>query len=90
MCAVLSEYGVPISPSSYYEWVAKAPTRRELRDEDAKKPRRQLLDSAATSMSDVQRNDAPLACRARDRATQSSAMLRSSSRAMVSGWLGNC
>ena len=35
-------------------------------DEDlsvvAKKPRRQLLDLAATSMSDVQRDDAPVAC----------------------------
>ena len=32
MCAVLSEHGVPISPSTYYEWITKAPTRRELRD----------------------------------------------------------
>jgi putative transposase len=28
MCAVLSEHGVPISPSTYYEWIAKTPTRR--------------------------------------------------------------
>jgi len=32
MCAVLSEHGVPISPSTYYEWITKVPTRRELRD----------------------------------------------------------
>jgi putative transposase len=32
MCAVLSEHGVPISPSTYYEWINKAPTRRQLRD----------------------------------------------------------
>ena len=32
MCAVLSEHGVPISPSTYYEWIAKTPTRRQLRD----------------------------------------------------------
>jgi len=32
MCAVLSEHGVPISPSTYYEWIAKAPTRRQFRD----------------------------------------------------------
>lgn len=32
MCAVLSEHGITISPSTYYEWVAKAPSRRELRD----------------------------------------------------------
>jgi putative transposase len=34
MCAVLSEHGVKISPSTYYEWVAKKPTRRQLRDEE--------------------------------------------------------
>ena len=32
MCAVLSEHGVPISPSTYYEWVAKTPTKRQIRD----------------------------------------------------------
>jgi putative transposase len=32
MCAVLSEHGVPISPSTYYEWINKVPTRRQLRD----------------------------------------------------------
>ncbi len=32
MCAVLSEHGVPISASTYYEWIAKTPTRRQLRD----------------------------------------------------------
>jgi putative transposase len=29
---VLSEHGVPISPSTYYEWIAKAPTCRQVRD----------------------------------------------------------
>jgi putative transposase len=28
MCAVLSEHGVPISTSTYYEWIAKTPTLR--------------------------------------------------------------
>lgn len=32
MCAVLSEHGVPINPSTYYEWITKTPTRRQLRD----------------------------------------------------------
>jgi putative transposase len=32
MCAVLSEHGVPISPSTYYEWINKHPTKRQLRD----------------------------------------------------------
>lgn len=32
MCAVLSENGVPISRSTYYEWIAKIPTRRQVRD----------------------------------------------------------
>ena len=32
MCAVLSEHGVPISPSTYYERINKTPTRRQLRD----------------------------------------------------------
>jgi len=32
MCAVLSAHGVPISPSTYYEWINEAPTRHELRD----------------------------------------------------------
>ena len=32
MCAVLSEHGVPISASTYYEWITKTPTRRALRD----------------------------------------------------------
>ena len=32
MCAVLSEHGVPISASTYYEWIAKQPTRRQIRD----------------------------------------------------------
>jgi len=32
MCAVLSELGISISPSTYYEWIAKTPARREVRD----------------------------------------------------------
>ena len=32
MCAVLSEHGAPISASTYYEWITKTPTRRQLRD----------------------------------------------------------
>lgn len=34
MCAVLSEHGVKISPSTYYEWIDKKPTTRQLRDEE--------------------------------------------------------
>ena len=32
MCAVLCEHGVPISASTYYEWITKTPTPRQLRD----------------------------------------------------------
>jgi HTH-like domain len=32
MCAVLTEHGVPISASTYYEWMTKSPTRRQLRE----------------------------------------------------------
>jgi len=32
MCAVLCEHGVPISSSTYYEWINKAPTRRQVQD----------------------------------------------------------
>lgn len=32
MCAVLSEHGITISPSTYYEWIDKQPTRRQLAD----------------------------------------------------------
>jgi putative transposase len=32
LCAVLSEHGVKISPSTYYKWVDKAPTKRQLAD----------------------------------------------------------
>ena len=32
MCTVLSEHGVPISPSTFYEWVDRQPTRRQLAD----------------------------------------------------------
>ncbi len=34
MCAVLSEHGVKISPSTSYEWIDKKPTKRQLRDEE--------------------------------------------------------
>lgn len=33
MCAVLTEHGVPIAPATYYEWLDKQPTKRQLRDE---------------------------------------------------------
>lgn len=33
ICAVLSEHGVPIAPSTYYEWTDKLPTQRQLRDQ---------------------------------------------------------
>lgn len=32
MCAVLSEHGIKISASTYYEWAKAKPTRRQLRD----------------------------------------------------------
>lgn len=32
MCAVLTEHGIKISASTYYEWVNAKPTRRQLRD----------------------------------------------------------
>lgn len=32
MCEALSKAGIAISPSTYYEWIAKQPTRRQLRD----------------------------------------------------------
>jgi putative transposase len=33
LCTVWSEHGIPISVSTYYEWVGRAPTRRQLRDQ---------------------------------------------------------
>ena len=33
LCAVLSEHGIGISPSTYYEWVNRKPSARALRDE---------------------------------------------------------
>jgi hypothetical protein len=33
MCTVLSEHGVTISASTYYEWVSRAPTKQQVRDE---------------------------------------------------------
>lgn len=32
MCAVLTEHGVTISPSTYYEWIGKSPTAAQQRD----------------------------------------------------------
>ena len=32
ICAVLSEHGVKIAPSTYYEWRDKLPTKRQQRD----------------------------------------------------------
>lgn len=32
MCEVLSEHGIKISASTYYEWIDKQPTKRQLRD----------------------------------------------------------
>jgi len=32
LCDVLTEHGVTIRPSTYYEWIDKAPTKRVLRD----------------------------------------------------------
>ena len=32
MCEALSKVGIAISTSAYYEWIAKQPTRRQLRD----------------------------------------------------------
>jgi putative transposase len=36
ICAVLSEHGVKIAASTYYEWKGKAPTSRQRRDEALK------------------------------------------------------
>ena len=36
ICAVLTEHGVKIAPSTYYEWRDRLPTRREQRDEQLK------------------------------------------------------
>jgi putative transposase len=33
LCAVLSKHGIAISASTYYEWIARKPSRRALRDE---------------------------------------------------------
>ena len=32
MCAVLSEHGIVISPSTFYQWVDRQPSRRQLAD----------------------------------------------------------
>ena len=36
ICAVLSEHGTPIAPSTYYEAAGRAPSKRALRDGDLK------------------------------------------------------
>ena len=36
ICAVLTEHGVKIAPSTYYDTVARRPSGREIRDEDLK------------------------------------------------------
>jgi hypothetical protein len=56
----------------------------------AKKSSRQPFGSAATTVTDVQRMMRHSRVELHDCAIQSSAMLRSSSRAMVSRWPGNC
>lgn len=33
LCTVLTEHGITISPSTYYEWVNRQPTAQQLRDE---------------------------------------------------------
>jgi len=33
LCTVLTEHGIAISPSTYYEWVGRQPSRQQLRDE---------------------------------------------------------
>ena len=33
LCAVLTEHGIPISASTYYEWAGRRPSARALRDE---------------------------------------------------------
>jgi putative transposase len=40
MCHVLSQHGIEISPSTYYEWIAKTPTKRQLADEQIVADRR--------------------------------------------------
>jgi putative transposase len=32
LCAVLAEHGIAIAPSTYYEWIGKAPTKRQQAD----------------------------------------------------------
>lgn len=36
ICAVLTEHGVKIAPSTYYDTIARRPGGREIRDEDLK------------------------------------------------------
>lgn len=33
LCAVLTDHDIKISPSTYYEWVSKKPSRQQLRDD---------------------------------------------------------
>ena len=46
LCAVLTEHGIPISPSTYYEWVTRKPSARHDRTSVA-------VLSAATCFIDV-------------------------------------
>ncbi len=42
ICAVLTEHGAKIAPSTYYETVARRPSGREIRDEDLKRQIRRV------------------------------------------------
>lgn len=46
LCDVLTEHGVTIRPSTYYEWVSKAPTNRVLRDEEVSELIRKARESS--------------------------------------------
>lgn len=34
ICSVLSEHGLPIAPSTYYDRLERRPSRRQVRDEE--------------------------------------------------------
>ena len=44
ICAVLTEHGVKIAPSTYYEWRDKLPTERQRRDEQLKTEIQRVFD----------------------------------------------
>ena len=44
ICQVLTDHGVKIAPSTYYEWRSNCPTRGELRDEELKVKIRKVYD----------------------------------------------